>query len=407
MAKTLILLLLRTTSVKNDDYDDAIVGKESESAVFDVVCYFPTMKMNSRFTGDVDDMYNVHGHAGNLCREAVLEGLGRIVNSRLENMATEPVTIADFGTADGRASLSLINEIIEFIQKELGQKQAVVVYYNDQPMDDFNLLSKVISGYTQNPGLTFIGNVYPVMIPRTMYEQCLPDNSIDLAISTVATHYLSKQVCKIKNGVFMEEADDEEQERMREQGKADWRDFVISRGRELKPGGFLVTMNTSSCDNEVSAAFENGNRPLGSILSDMATEGIITQDEYLATNYNAHCWRQTEDFQEPFASAVPEIEELGLELVSVRLIKRCQQHPIFDIVNKDFTDKLKFSQRIVAMVYPWFHHVIYRGLADSRTEDEKEMITDQYFQRMQKYAFEHSDFKPYLIFTEVVIKRNM
>ncbi|XP_033730562.1 probable S-adenosylmethionine-dependent methyltransferase At5g38780 [Pecten maximus] len=321
------------------------------------------MKMKSRFTGGVDDMYNVHGHAGNLCREAILEGL------------VEPVTIADFGTADGRAALSIINEMI---------------------------------GNTQNPGLTLTGNVYPVMIPRTMYEQCLPDNTIDLAISAAATHYLSKQVCQIKNGVFIDEADDEQQELMREQGKTDWRDFVISRGRELKPGGFLIVLNASSNDSEeMSSTNKKGKLLLGGIVSDMAREGIITQEEYLATNFHVHYLRKAVDFKEPFTGTLPEIGELGLELVSMKSIKYYTPNPTVDIVDKDMVDKLKYSQWIVAMVYPWFYHVIHGGLSDSRTKDEKETIIAQYFSRLQKFAFDNSDFKPYLIFTEIVIKKNM
>ncbi|XP_033758377.1 probable S-adenosylmethionine-dependent methyltransferase At5g37990 [Pecten maximus] len=110
---------------------------------------FPTMKMNSRFRGDVDDMYNVHGHAGNHCHEAILKGLGRIINSRSGNKPVQPVAIADFGTADGRASRSLINEMIDEIQTGLGKNQPIVVYYNDQPKNDFNLLSKTIQGCTK------------------------------------------------------------------------------------------------------------------------------------------------------------------------------------------------------------------------------------------------------------------
>ncbi|XP_033759284.1 uncharacterized protein LOC117341522 [Pecten maximus] len=138
----------------------------------------------------------------------------------------------------------------------------------------------------------------------------------------------------------------------------------------------------------------------------MTKEGIITQEEYLATNINAYLRRTTEDFKEPFTSDLPGIKELGLELVSIRSVKHYTPHPTFDVVNEDTTDKLKYSERIVAMVYPWLHDVIYRGFSNSRTEEEKKMIIDQYFRRIQTYAFEHSDFKPYLFFTEVVVKKN-
>ncbi|XP_033758375.1 uncharacterized protein LOC117340721 [Pecten maximus] len=127
------------------------------------------------------------------------------------------------------------------------------------------------------------------------------------------------------------------------------------------------------------------------------------EEEYHATNINAYLRRTADDFKEPFTSDLPEIRELGLELVST--VKHYTLPPTFDVVNKDTTDKLKYSERIVAMVYPWLHDVFYRGLSDSRSEDEKRMIIDQYFCRIQTYAFEHSDFKPYLFFTEVVMKK--
>ncbi|XP_021350923.1 uncharacterized protein LOC110448802 isoform X2 [Mizuhopecten yessoensis] len=219
-----------------------------------------------------------------------------------------------------------------------------------------------------------------------MYEQCLPNNSLDLAISSVATHYLSKQVCQIKNGISIDKSDAIELRLMKEQAKDDWRSFVISRGRELKP--------------------EKGLLSLGRFVSDMATECVITQEEYVATNFNSDYLRTPAEFKEPFTSALPEVRELGMELVSVKLIKHYLHHPTFDIVNKDKTEKLEYSRRIVASVYPWMQHVLYEGLSVSRTEDEKQAIIDQYFDRLRTYAFDHSDHKPYLVFTEVVIKKN-
>ncbi|OWF36841.1 S-adenosylmethionine-dependent methyltransferase At5g38100 [Mizuhopecten yessoensis] len=263
--------------------------------------------MATSFSDEKDDMYNVHGHMGNISRAAILESLRRILSSRQASKTEHPVNIADYGTADGQASLSLVKEMIgkyntirqektfnikclfqcrlrkynyvtDVIQTDLGKEQAIVVYYNDQPMNDFNRLSKVIQGNRQDYGRTVNNNVYWVIVPRTMFEQCLPNNTLDLAISSVATHYLSKQVCQIKNGVFIGEADDIEQCLMKEQAKADWRSFVISRGRELKPGGFLITITTSSNENDDKLLqLDGGFLSLGSIVSDMARESIISQ----------------------------------------------------------------------------------------------------------------------------------
>ncbi|XP_069128806.1 uncharacterized protein [Argopecten irradians] len=339
---------------------------------------------------------------------------GGLIQSRLDNPRVQPIHIADFGTADGRASISLINDIIEFIHFNLGKEQPIVVYYNDQPQNDFNLLSNVIQDNTTALKLTGTEHIYQVMVSRDMYGQCLPDNTLDLAISSAATHYLSKQVCQIKNGVFLHEADEEEQKLMKEQGKLDWRTCVVSRGRELKPGGFLVTMNSSTNEHdEIFSVVENGTLQLGRMVSEMASEQIISQDEYLAMNFNSHYHRKEEDFKEPFCCALPEENELGLELVSMKAFKRYAPNPTIDFANKggmcskdtNTTDKMEYSRWIRSMVYPWFYHALYNGLSTTRTEEEKQSVIDQYFSRLQKHAFEHCDFKPFLLFTQVVIKK--
>ncbi|XP_021375973.1 uncharacterized protein LOC110464851 [Mizuhopecten yessoensis] len=156
---------------------------------------------------------------------------------------------------------------------------------------------------------------------------------------------------------------------------------------------------------EESSQIENGQIQLGRIVSDMAKEGIITQEEYLATNFDSYYLRTAADFTEPFTDVIPEVGKLGLELVSMKSFKHYLPNPAFDIINKDETEKLEYSRQIVANVYPWMHHVLEGGLSISRTENEKQIIIDQYFNRLQKYAFAHSDFKPLIIFTEVVIKK--
>ncbi|XP_021349433.1 probable S-adenosylmethionine-dependent methyltransferase At5g38780 [Mizuhopecten yessoensis] len=239
-----------------------------------------------------------------------------------------------------------------------------------------------------------------------MYEQCLPENSIDLSISAIAAHYLSKIVCQIKHGVFMGEADDNEQRLMKEQARADWRDFIISRGRELKPGGVFITINvTSDEDNNVISQLDKGMHHLGSFVTDMAREGVITQEEYLAINFNGHYLRKASDLKEPFTSALPEVESLGLELVSLKTMKHFLHHPTFDIVDKDETEKREYSRGIVDSVSSWMHHVILGGLSSSRTEEDKQNILDQFFDRVRAYAYAHSDHEPYIIVTEVVIKK--
>ncbi|OWF43240.1 hypothetical protein KP79_PYT18809 [Mizuhopecten yessoensis] len=64
-------------------------------------------------------------------------------------------------------------------------------------------------------------------------------------------------------------------------------------------------------------------------------EECVSQEEYLGTNFHCHYLRKLADFEEPFTSALPEVRELGLELVSVKTTKHYPRHTTFDIVNKE------------------------------------------------------------------------
>ncbi|XP_033759089.1 uncharacterized protein LOC117341335 [Pecten maximus] len=96
---------------------------------------------------------------------------------------------------------------------------------------------------------------------------------------------------------------------------------------------------------------------------------------------------------------------LGLELVSVRVEKHYVQHPVYDVANKDVKDKEEYAKHVVAGIRPWLYYVIYGGLSQSRTETENQAIVEEYFDRVYRHAYSNSDHKPYMVVSEVIIRK--
>ncbi|XP_060079251.1 uncharacterized protein LOC132558673 [Ylistrum balloti] len=218
---------------------------------------------------------------------------------------------------------------------------------------------------------------------------------------------INKSLCNIKDGVFLEEADDEDRTLIEEQARKEWSTFVVSRGRELKPGGYLVVV-TPSCNegNTSTCHIAGGPMQLGGLVRNMYKEGLITEDEYLNTNFNTHYLRTEVDFREPFTHSHSEVTGLGLEMVSVRGSKHYVHHPVYDIVDKDAKEKEQYAEHIVAGIRPWLYYVIYGGLNQSRTETEKQTIVEEYFNRVYRHAYSNSNHKPYMVVSEVVIRKS-
>jgi cyclopropane-fatty-acyl-phospholipid synthase len=187
------------------------------------------------------------------------------------------IGIADYGASQGRNSLAPVAAAIDALRARIGPDRAIVVSHVDLPSNDFASLFTLLD---EDPASYLPGRaeVYPVAIGRSHYGQVLPRGSVDLGWSSNALHWMSRNPCAVPDhgwGVFS--ADASVRAAVDAQLDADWADFLIARGREMRPGGTLVCQFMGR--GEDSHGFEWMAGEFWQSWVDVADAGLVTQAE--------------------------------------------------------------------------------------------------------------------------------
>ena len=105
--------------------------------------------------------------------------------------APHPVVLADYGASTGHNSLLPIGAAIEVLSKRIRTDQAVLVTHTDVAENDFTVLFRTLA---DDPD-TYLGRkaaAFATAIGRSFYPQILPSDSVTLAWSSWAIHWLSR-----------------------------------------------------------------------------------------------------------------------------------------------------------------------------------------------------------------------
>jgi hypothetical protein len=224
--------------------------------------------------------------------DLVLEAAAQLVD-RSAGIASDhtPFVIADYGTADGGTSMPLIYAVVQQVRQQ-APKRPIFVWYEDQAQNDFKSL--FLRLHQQIPGpasyLADFDNVYCMASGTTFYDQCFPHNSVDLAFSATAMHWLTRAPCQFDDVLHSAMATGIESEKYRDQAAEDWSAILLNRTKELKPGGAMVIVNFAVDEHgdflgKTARVKENMHGWFRDIWAQMATEGKITMDEFRATNF--------------------------------------------------------------------------------------------------------------------------
>ncbi|OWF53841.1 benzoate carboxyl methyltransferase-like [Mizuhopecten yessoensis] len=346
-------------------------------------------------------MLATNGHSLYKSRDVIMDCLDHILECT--HTSQHPITIADVGTSDGSTSAALLNEVIGKIQCHTGKSRQLMIYYTDQQTNDFNRMFNVI-----NAGLNIGPKVFCAAVGRTMFEQCLPDKSTDLIFSAIATFYLSKSPCKIQDGLNPTKENSKEMDAFNSQAASDWKTFLVMRGRELRPGGYLVVLSIGTTkQGEVSVPIKGGYNTLSHVIRNLLADDIITKEEFLDCNLNAELYRTEEAYALPFRDNAKDLSETGLELVSTRSFVHKLDHPSFAVYNKDDATKKVYADRIVAGIKPWLYGYIYNGLSCTRSQQERESLVEIYFSMLWDFAYKNDNQTPQLGLIEVVARKRV
>ncbi|KAH9087945.1 hypothetical protein LEN26_019721 [Aphanomyces euteiches] len=112
-------------------------------------------------------------------------------------------TILDLGASQGRNSLQLVHHVIKHLDASLPSNASpdILVLHEDQPSNDFaTLLDTLISPASH---IYARPNIYTGVISKSFYEQVMPTAAVDIAVSYISAHWLSKTPAPLPGDVVM------------------------------------------------------------------------------------------------------------------------------------------------------------------------------------------------------------
>lgn len=213
--------------------------------------------------------------------------------------ADQPITIADYGAADGYNALLPIGAAISELRARTRADHAIAVTHTDVPGNDFTALFTTLN---EDPDsyLTKDAATYAYAVGRSFYKQILPSDSITLGWSSWATHWLSRLPAAITDHIHISRStDDAARQAFARQAAEDWHDFVAFRGRELAPGGQIVVL-TLAADDDGRPGFGPLMDMLNKSLIRLTAEELITPAE-LGRMVIPTVGRTEKDLRAPFA----------------------------------------------------------------------------------------------------------
>ncbi|MEM7563313.1 MAG: SAM-dependent methyltransferase [Pseudomonadota bacterium] len=304
------------------------------------------------------------------------------INSLPGKSIESEFTFSDMGTADAGTSLDMIGKVVEAVRAR-APHCALSIVYSDQPRNDFNALITNVHGL--GPFDSYLGNhsdVYPFASGTTFYKQILPSNRLDVGFSATAMHWLSAKVCNISNHVQAVGAEGEELIAFKQQAYKDWRQILLHRASELKPGGKLILINFARDEQGRYLGNTGGINmfdTFNQIWLDFVNQGRITREEY--TNMTLPQYYNTvEEFSAPLLDESDPVYQAGLRLdhIDTRIVK-CPFAESFE----QHGDAEKFAREYIPTIRSWNESIFYNGLSNDRDADERKQLIEDYYSTYQ------------------------
>lgn len=291
--------------------------------------------------------------------------------------------VTDMGSADGGTSVDLWRRVLSHVRLR-APSRPIEVIYTDLPRNDFSQVFQMIHGLTDIKSYyDEIDNLYVYASGTSFHQPILPPGTLDLGFSATASHYVSATPVNISDHVHMVGAQGTEREAFADQGASDWETMLLCRTRELKPGGRLCLFNFG-IDEKGRYLGHTGGVSMFDTFNELwrglADEGVITDEEYLRTNFPQH-YRTVDEFTAPLNDTENPVYKAGLRLEHVETrVVRCP-------FERDFTenhrDAARFATEYIPTLRSWSEATFMGGLSAHRSAEERLHIIDTFYGRYQ------------------------
>ena len=316
--------------------------------------------------------------------KTVIDKVGELVVAAASKMPTlaegQAFTIADFGAADGGTSMDMMRRLVRAVRVRDPDRQ-ICITYTDLPHNDFSALFRLSQGLIGPKSETPLADIPSLFIfgsGTSFYRQILPDNSLSFGFSATAMHWISNRPCMIADHVQAVGAAPSERESFRAQAMRDWETILLSRARELRPGGRLAFANFCIDEAGRYLGHTSGVDMFDSFARhwrDLLRAGRISETEYVNATFQQF-YKTPNEFAQPFLDPNSAVARAGLKLESIStMVTPCPYAAEF----KRHGDPKTFAKAYVPTLRSWSETVFAGALDPSRPAAERAAIVDAFY----------------------------
>ena len=300
----------------------------------------------------------------------------------VEVSGESPIVIADYGSSQGKNSLSPMKAAITAFRVRIGRERAISVFHVDQPTNDFNSLFELLdtdpARYDADDP-----NVYPAAIGRSFYESVLPPGSVHIGWSSYAAVWLSRVPKQIPDHFIAVCSAGEVRAAFDRHAAQDWESFLLLRARELRTGGRLIVVLPGVGDDGLSG-FEPLFDQANAVLEQMVVDGTITSEERSRMTIGSHP-RRKKDLLAPF---------VGTGQFQNLTVEDCLMSEVTDSAWEQY--KIDKDEEILAAKRALFFRSIFvpslagaLGTKATSNDDARAKFADQVEQRLKRRLASH------------------
>lgn len=196
------------------------------------------------------------------------------------NSFPEPLIIADFGCSEGENSVTLFKQVIQELRNT--SQKPVLIFHTDLPENDWTEFNRVLNNLDKS--YLALANTSSATIGRSFFNQLFPNDSVHVAYSAYAFHYLSKKPERLAGDFSFPH------QNFLAQALNDFKSLLRLRYRELVKGGTLTVL--------VAGAGESLNMNMGKIFilpfMALAEQGVFSQSDLMKLEWNLHAMKMSD-----------------------------------------------------------------------------------------------------------------
>lgn len=179
---------------------------------------------------------NSHTQASDI--DAAGDALQFVASSASQNRRDESLDIVDYGCAEGQNSRQMTEIMLNAVPT--GSRHPYIsIFRNDLHTNDFSSLTRAAQKTDCSESARHT-SVFEFIRPGSFYEQVMPANSVDIACSFSALHWLRRLPEHLQTLPHVTGECESVQPAFANQAAADWTEFLSRRATELRVNGRLV-----------------------------------------------------------------------------------------------------------------------------------------------------------------------